>query len=445
MSRNMLLEELLSTVRGRKAFLAKLSAMVQSALSKDAALLLNWIATQRLNNARQNHIRSVLLMLQMANERFENSRLRNDVKTIVDEIVAEKLYRSWCDSNTAILVSLLNDYGIRPSLSDIELLATIHKFGWLTIRPLAALLAKLLTEKALNDISGRMVEVSDLLKTNRRLRLELWRAFVKISLQTYIDMKLLRMAANDLRDCDEYIMQSILWLLFDNAEVVLRDEECLGLMTCFMEELDGGNISLRTEICEDLIHLLNMKLHLTNINLNWISNRAQRESIESKRIALRGLLVACLSTEKILEVGAALLQDEELVVREESAAILSGIVQPGDLRSPLNAQVVLWLIVERFPSLGDVIFRQAIVPETSDNRLFDACVLNPYVENNPIGIQHFDVLETVGIHILTSLCYISPLRATIRVDSENGYTVADQMLAGLRDFQFYCRDPVMSF
>ncbi|KHN75246.1 Thyroid adenoma-associated -like protein [Toxocara canis] len=387
--------------------LRELAAYTIFAISdeQDAALLLNWIATQRLNNARQNHIRSVLLMLQMANERFENSRLRNDVKTIVDEIVAEKLYRSWCDSNTAILVSLLNDYGIRPSLSDIELLATIHKFGWLTIRPLAALLAKLLTEKALNDISGRMVEVSDLLKTNRRLRLELWRAFVKISLQTYIDMKLLRMAANDLRDCDEYIMQSILWLLFDNAEVVLRDEECLGLMACFMEELDGGNISLRTEICEDLIHLLNMKLHLTNIDLNWISNRAQRESIESKRIALRGLLVACesgLSTEKILEVGAALLQDEELVVREESAAILSGIVQPGDLRSPLNAQVVLWLIVERFPSLGDVIFRQAIVPETSDNRLFDACVLNPYVENNPIGIQHFDVLETVGLKRIRS-------------------------------------------
>lgn len=46
------------------------------------------------------------------------------------------------------------------------------------------------------------------------------------------------------------------------------------------------------EISEDLIRLLSMELHLTGFDVRWILSCAQRESIHSKRIALRGILWA---------------------------------------------------------------------------------------------------------------------------------------------------------
>uniref|UniRef100_A0A915ACR8 DUF2428 domain-containing protein n=2 Tax=Parascaris univalens TaxID=6257 RepID=A0A915ACR8_PARUN len=317
-------------------------ALIAICDEQDVGFLLRWIRSLELLKARQNHVHCILLILQVVNERFEDNPFQCDVKRIVDEIIEKKLFRSWCDCNLSILAALIHSCGVRPKLYHIKLLIDSDATRWLTARPVAALMARFLLENATGDVEEGMIAAVELLQRKRNLRSELWRAFLK---KTHVGISslLLRMAAADLCESDEYTVCNILRLLLDNVAMVLGNEECVKLVNAYIEKLTDGSFHLGREISKDLIHLLSMELHLTCFDVRWILSCAQSESVHSKRIALRGILWArenCIKAIEVLNAGAVLLQDEESSIREESASILSGVLHSGKGYSLLNAQIV---------------------------------------------------------------------------------------------------------
>ncbi|VDK54935.1 unnamed protein product [Anisakis simplex] len=268
--------------------------------------------------------------------------------------------------------------------------------------------------------------IVEILSKNRSLRFQLWRALTKANVHggvnaTSISMELLRMAAADLL-CFETHKNGILLVLIENSARIVEDNECLSKLNCFIAQ---NAASLRMDLSEYLARLLAMKVKLSDsTDLRWILECARRESLELKCIALQGFRIACdraevFSSREVLKIGAMLLQDEETAVREESASILCEFIAENVRRhqndtndettgapktpSPivhLNAQIVSWILHDKIPNLHDAICEHFAISADSTNdtnRLFDACAVNPFVEPHPIGKEHFEVLERIGL------------------------------------------------
>lgn len=59
----------------------------------------------------------------------------------------------------------------------------------------------------------------------------------------------------------------------------------------------------------------------------------------------------------------------------------------------LNPQIILWLLVDRYPFLQKFLQRYVDFDRVDHDQLFDACQANPYAEAVAIGIAHLDDIK----------------------------------------------------
>lgn len=137
-----------------------------------------------------------------------------------------------------------------------------------------------------------------------------------------------------------------------------------------------------------------------NWNFEWMRVCVRREDFCSRQLVV-SVIKHLLRTakffnnqgavsEKVVEIAALLLQDDEVILREEVASILCKTLE---MSFELCPQLVLWLVLRKFPFLRPKLFESLL--EENDDCFFDPCVSNVYAESYPFGMEYFEDMRKV--------------------------------------------------
>uniref|UniRef100_A0A0N5ANV0 tRNA (32-2'-O)-methyltransferase regulator THADA n=1 Tax=Syphacia muris TaxID=451379 RepID=A0A0N5ANV0_9BILA len=239
-----------------------------------------------------------------------------------------------------------------------------------------------------------LVEFKFLLESDRFLHYLLWNELLENDHKTYSE-ELFVMAFEDMNWCDELTIAKILNVMVN----IITEVDFCNISNEIKKKLKDYLINnLSNSRCEnDYVYALRfIFLDKSYWNIERLRECARREDVNARQLAfsiLRHLLNRGVTTQDLIEVCCLFLQDDEAVMREEASLLLSRSLH---LKFELCPQLILWLILTRFPSLSKKVVE--VLPSEKSGNFFDPCAENVYAESRAYGMEYFtDIDEFLGI------------------------------------------------